>query len=161
LRTWEGLKVAKSTGRFSGKLPKLKPAQELRLIEHWADGAEGRGVLLVGDTIVVTPGAVRVSWRAGTHTSAEVADLFPVACSIVPMSRSGCSRPGFDPDWMVSAVIDIAGVGTLKEEPAQILRPSGPLRTPITTHSRVLSGRTHTGDPAVQHRQRAKRTAGS
>jgi glyoxylase-like metal-dependent hydrolase (beta-lactamase superfamily II) len=29
---------------------------------HWADGAEGRGVLLVGDTIVVTPGADRVSF---------------------------------------------------------------------------------------------------
>jgi len=134
LRTWEGLKVAKSTGRFSGKLPKLKPAQELRLIE------------------------LR---RAGTHTSAEVADLFPVACSIVPMSRSGCSRPGFDPDWMVSAVIDIAGVGTLEEEPAQVLRPAGPLPSPITAHSRVLQVRIHTGDPAAWHRQRAKRTAGS
>jgi hypothetical protein len=33
---------------------------------HWADGADGRGVLLVGDTIFVTPGEDRVTfvWSA-------------------------------------------------------------------------------------------------
>src|SRR6202035_4547748 len=35
-------------------------------VVHWASGAEGRGVLLSGDTIFVTPGEDRVSfvWSA-------------------------------------------------------------------------------------------------
>jgi glyoxylase-like metal-dependent hydrolase (beta-lactamase superfamily II) len=35
-------------------------------VVHWADGADGRGVLLVGDTIFVTPGEDRVTfvWSA-------------------------------------------------------------------------------------------------
>jgi len=43
--------VAKAKGRLRGKQPKLKPAQEAHLV---------------------------ALWRAGTHTSAELADLFAV-----------------------------------------------------------------------------------
>ncbi len=52
LRTREGMKVAKAKGRLRGKQPKLKAAQEAHLVELW---------------------------RAGEHTSAELADLFCVA----------------------------------------------------------------------------------
>jgi DNA invertase Pin-like site-specific DNA recombinase len=50
MRTREGMKVAKAKGRLCGKQPKLKPAQEAHLVELW---------------------------RAGQHTSAELAELFP------------------------------------------------------------------------------------
>jgi len=56
LRTAEGMKVAKAKGRLRGKQPKLKPAQEAHLV---------------------------ALWRAETHTSAELADLFAVARSTV------------------------------------------------------------------------------
>jgi DNA invertase Pin-like site-specific DNA recombinase len=56
MRTREGMKVAKAKGRLRGKQPKLKPAQEAHLVELW---------------------------RAGTHTSAELAELFSVARSTV------------------------------------------------------------------------------
>jgi len=56
LRTREGMKVARAKGRLRGKQPKLKPAQEAHLV---------------------------ALWRAGTHTSAELADLFAVARSTV------------------------------------------------------------------------------
>jgi DNA invertase Pin-like site-specific DNA recombinase len=56
MRTREGMKVAKAKGRLRGKQPKLKLAQEAHLVELW---------------------------RAGKHTSAELAELFGVARSTV------------------------------------------------------------------------------
>lgn len=56
MRTREGMQVAKAKGRLRGKQPKLKPAHEQHLVELW---------------------------RAGTHTSAELAELFGVARSTV------------------------------------------------------------------------------
>jgi len=50
------MKVAKAKGRLLGKQPKLRPAQEAHLVELW---------------------------RAGRHTSAELAELFSVARSPV------------------------------------------------------------------------------
>ena len=60
MRTREGMKIAKAKGRLRGKQPKLKPAQEAHLAELW---------------------------RAGQHTSSELAELFSVARSTV------CCRP--------------------------------------------------------------------
>jgi DNA invertase Pin-like site-specific DNA recombinase len=64
MRTREGMKVARAKGRLRGKQPKLKPAQEAHLVELW---------------------------RAGQHTSAELAELFSVARSTVyrAVSRAG------------------------------------------------------------------------
>ncbi len=64
MRTREGMKIAKAKGRLRGKQPKLKPAQEAHLVELW---------------------------RAGKHTSAELAELFSVARS---PSTAACSEPG-------------------------------------------------------------------
>ena len=68
MRTREGMKVAKAKGRLRGKQPKLKPAQEAHLVELW---------------------------RAGTHTSAELAELFSVARSTVcrAVQRAGEPKP--------------------------------------------------------------------
>ncbi|MGH3196613.1 MAG: recombinase family protein [Streptosporangiaceae bacterium] len=56
MRTREGMKAAKAKGRPRGKQPKLNPAQEAHLAELW---------------------------HAGKHTSAELAELFPVArCTV-------------------------------------------------------------------------------
>jgi len=55
-RTREGMKVAKAKGRLRGKQPKLSPTQEAHLVELH---------------------------RAGTYTSAELAELFSVARSTV------------------------------------------------------------------------------
>ena len=68
MRTREGMKVAKAKGRLRGKQPKLKPAQEAQLVELW---------------------------RAGTHTSAELAELFSVARSTVyrAVQRAGEPKP--------------------------------------------------------------------
>jgi DNA invertase Pin-like site-specific DNA recombinase len=60
-RTKEGMKVAKAKGRLRGKQPKLKPAKEAHLVELW---------------------------RAGKHTSAELAELFSVARSTVLPRRA-------------------------------------------------------------------------
>ncbi len=57
MRTREGMKIAKAKGRLRGKQPKLTPAQEKHLVELW---------------------------RAGKHTSAELAELFSVARSTIP-----------------------------------------------------------------------------
>jgi len=64
MRTREGMQVAKAKGRLRGKQPKLTPAQEAHLVELW---------------------------RAGRHTSAELAELFTVARSTVyrAVQRSG------------------------------------------------------------------------
>jgi hypothetical protein len=63
-RSGQGMKVAKTKGRLRGKQPKLKPAQEAQLVELW---------------------------RAGKHTSAELAELFSVARSTV--CRAVPARP--------------------------------------------------------------------
>ena len=69
MRTREGMKVAKAKGRLRGKQPKLKPAQEAHLVELW---------------------------RAGKHTSAELAELFSVARSTVyrAVQRAGRAHTG-------------------------------------------------------------------
>jgi DNA invertase Pin-like site-specific DNA recombinase len=66
MRTREGMKV---NGRLRGKQPKLKPAQEAHLVELW---------------------------RAGRHTSAELAELFSIARSTVyrAVARAGEPAPG-------------------------------------------------------------------
>jgi DNA invertase Pin-like site-specific DNA recombinase len=56
MRTREGMKAARARGRLRGKQPKLNPRQEAHLVELH---------------------------RAGTHTSAELAELFSVARSTV------------------------------------------------------------------------------
>jgi DNA invertase Pin-like site-specific DNA recombinase len=68
MRTREGMKVAKAKGRLRGKQPKLNPAQEKHLVELW---------------------------RAGRHTSAELAELFSVARSTVyrAVQRAGEATP--------------------------------------------------------------------
>ena len=66
MRTREGMKVAKAKGRLRGKQPKLKPAQEAHLVELW---------------------------RAGTHTSAELAELFSVARSTVYRAVQRAGEP--------------------------------------------------------------------
>jgi DNA invertase Pin-like site-specific DNA recombinase len=68
MRTREGMKVARAKGRLRGKQPKLTPAQEAHLVELW---------------------------RAGQHTSAELAELFSVARSTVyrAVSRAGGPAP--------------------------------------------------------------------
>jgi glyoxylase-like metal-dependent hydrolase (beta-lactamase superfamily II) len=62
VRTWSGtlgvlpgVTLVQCGGHFAGSA-----------VAHWAGGAEGRGVLLAGDTIFVTPGEDRVSfiWSA-------------------------------------------------------------------------------------------------
>ncbi|GAA1138101.1 recombinase family protein [Microbacterium aurantiacum] len=55
-RTREGMAVAKAKGRLRGKQPKLSPKQEAHLV---------------------------ALYRSGTHTTAEVAELFGVARSTV------------------------------------------------------------------------------
>ena len=66
MRTREGMKVAKAKGRLRGKQPKLKPAQEAHLIELW---------------------------RAGKHTSAELAELFSVARSTIYRAVQRADEP--------------------------------------------------------------------
>jgi len=72
LRTKEGMRVAKAKGRLRGKQPKLKPAQEAHLVELW---------------------------RAGNHTSADLAELFSVARSTVyrAVQRAGEPNPAPPP----------------------------------------------------------------
>jgi len=62
VRTWSGsqpvlpgVTLVQCGGHFPGSA-----------VAHWADGADGRGVLLAGDTIFVTPGEDRVTfvWSA-------------------------------------------------------------------------------------------------
>jgi DNA invertase Pin-like site-specific DNA recombinase len=66
MRTREGMKVAKAKGRLRGKQPKLKPAQEAHLIELW---------------------------RAGKHTSTELAELFSVARSTIYRAVQRADEP--------------------------------------------------------------------
>lgn len=66
MRTREGMKVAKAKGRLRGKQPKLKPAQEAHLVQLW---------------------------RAGTHSSADLAELFDVARSTVYRAVQRAGQP--------------------------------------------------------------------
>ena len=70
-RTREGMKVAKAKGRLRGKQPKLTSTQEAHLVELH---------------------------RAGTHTSAELAELFSVARSTVyrALQRTGSNVAALD-----------------------------------------------------------------
>src|SRR3954454_14060463 len=67
-RTREGMAVAKAKGRLRGKQPKLSPRQEAHLV---------------------------ALWRAGGHTTLELAELFNVARSTVYRSihRAGPATP--------------------------------------------------------------------
>ncbi|PSL02720.1 hypothetical protein CLV30_10926 [Haloactinopolyspora alba] len=53
---------------------------------HWTDGADGRGVLLTGDTIYVTPGADRVSflWSAPNHLPLPERAVRGIAAAVRP-----------------------------------------------------------------------------
>jgi glyoxylase-like metal-dependent hydrolase (beta-lactamase superfamily II) len=53
---------------------------------HWASGADGRGVLLSGDTIFVTPGEDRVSfvWSAPNRLPLSEAAVTRVADAVRP-----------------------------------------------------------------------------
>ena len=51
LALWPGITLVRGGGHFPGGT-----------VLHWADGADKRGVLLVGDILQVTPGAHRVSF---------------------------------------------------------------------------------------------------
>ena len=55
-RTREGMALAKAKGRLRGKQPKLKPTREAQLV---------------------------ALWRAGNHTTLELAEMFDVARSTV------------------------------------------------------------------------------
>lgn len=61
MRTREGMAAAKAKGRLRGKQPKLKPRQEAPVAELY---------------------------RAGGHTTAELAELFGVARSTITEHRS-------------------------------------------------------------------------
>jgi len=69
MRTREGMKVAKAKGRLRGKAPKLSPAQETHLVGLY---------------------------RAGKHTTAELAELFSVGRSTVyrAVQRAGDPKAG-------------------------------------------------------------------
>lgn len=64
--TREGMKVAKAKGRLRGKQPKLSATQETHLVELW---------------------------RAGKHTSAQLAELFSVARSTVYRAVQRAGEP--------------------------------------------------------------------
>jgi len=55
-------------------------------VVHWADGADGRGVLLSGDTIFVTPGEERVTfvWSAPNRLPLSAAAVRGVAEAVRP-----------------------------------------------------------------------------
>ena len=55
---------------------------------HWASGAEGRGVLLSGDTIFVTPGEDRVTfvWSAPNRLPLSEAAVLGVLSAVEPFA---------------------------------------------------------------------------
>jgi DNA invertase Pin-like site-specific DNA recombinase len=68
MRTREGMKVAKATGRLRGKQPKLSAKQEAHLV---------------------------ALYRAGEHTVSELEELFPVTRSTIyrAVARAGGRTP--------------------------------------------------------------------
>jgi glyoxylase-like metal-dependent hydrolase (beta-lactamase superfamily II) len=82
VRTWSGtlpllpsVTLVQCGGHFPGSA-----------VLHWADGADGRGVLLSGDTIFVTPGEDRVSfvWSAPNRLPLSAAAVAGVARAVRP-----------------------------------------------------------------------------
>jgi hypothetical protein len=84
VRTWSGtlsalpgVTLVQCGGHFPGSA-----------VLHWAAGAAGRGVLLSGDTIFVTPGEDRVSfiWSAPNRLPLSEAAVRGVAAAVEPFS---------------------------------------------------------------------------
>jgi len=84
VRTWAGtlevlpgVTLVQCGGHFPGSA-----------VVHWAAGADGRGVLLVGDTIFVTPGEDRVSylWSAPNRLPLSEAAVTRVAEAVRPFA---------------------------------------------------------------------------
>jgi len=82
VRTWSGtlavlpgVTLVQCGGHFPGSA-----------VLHWADGAQGRGVLLAGDTIFVTPGEDRVTfvWSAPNRLPLSEAAVLGVAEAVRP-----------------------------------------------------------------------------
>jgi glyoxylase-like metal-dependent hydrolase (beta-lactamase superfamily II) len=82
VRTWSGahevvpgVTLVQCGGHFPGSA-----------VLHWAAGAEGKGVLLVGDTIFVTSGEDRVSfiWSAPNRLPLPEAEVRRVADALAP-----------------------------------------------------------------------------
>ena len=106
-RTREGMAVAKAKGRLRGKQPKLNAEQE----EH-----------LVG------------LWRAGAHTSGELAELFTVARSTVyrAIQRAG----GLDPGRPMPVTAATSGTGPEPNSPRlEVHAPQDTSRAPDNTRS--------------------------
>jgi glyoxylase-like metal-dependent hydrolase (beta-lactamase superfamily II) len=84
VRTWSGtlsvlpgVTLVQCGGHFPGSA-----------VLHWAAGASGRGALLSGDTIVVTPGEDRVTfvWSAPNRLPLSEAAVRGVAAAVEPFS---------------------------------------------------------------------------
>jgi len=84
VRTWSGtlgvlpgVTLVQCGGHFPGSA-----------VLHWADGAGGRGALLSGDTIVVTPGEDRVTfvWSAPNRLPLSEAAVRGVALAVEPFA---------------------------------------------------------------------------
>jgi hypothetical protein len=82
IRTWSGrlpvlpgVTLVQCGGHFPGSA-----------VVHWADGADGAGVLLTGDTIFVTPGEDRVSfiWSAPNRLPLPEASVRGVVDAVSP-----------------------------------------------------------------------------
>jgi glyoxylase-like metal-dependent hydrolase (beta-lactamase superfamily II) len=92
LRAGEGLRVRPWSGTL-GVLPSVTLVQcgghfPGSAVLHWAAGAEGRGVLLSGDTIFVTPGEERVTfvWSAPNRLPLSEAAVRGVAAAVQPLA---------------------------------------------------------------------------
>jgi glyoxylase-like metal-dependent hydrolase (beta-lactamase superfamily II) len=92
LRAGEGLRVRPWSGTL-GVLPSVTLVQcgghfPGSAVLHWAAGAEGRGVLLSGDTIFVTPGEDRVTfvWSAPNRLPLSEAAVRGVAAAVQPFA---------------------------------------------------------------------------
>ena len=84
VRTWSGslgvlpgVTLVQCGGHFPGSA-----------VLHWADGADGRGVLLSGDTIIVTPGEDRVTfvWSAPNRLPLSEAAVAGVWEAVRPLA---------------------------------------------------------------------------
>ena len=107
MRTREGMKVARAKGRLRGKQPKLKPTQEAHLVELW---------------------------RAGQHTSAELAELFSVARSTGPVDLVGVG-----PAEVMRAALDLEELDVLDQggEPRGRWRRWGRMRSSVPWTTRM------------------------
>ncbi|PSK88915.1 hypothetical protein CLV63_1283 [Murinocardiopsis flavida] len=82
LRTWSGslpalpgVTLVQCGGHFPGSS-----------VLHWAEGAEGRGALFTGDTMLVTPGADRVTfmWSAPNRLPLPERDVRGIVAAVRP-----------------------------------------------------------------------------